>query len=97
MRLCQRGRVGFRLTDKGRAIHDASLQLFGALRRRRAAQRAARRLVGANCRSASSRAPKELQAGESWMARPLSVSGSRPGRAGRGACRAAPPGRRAGC
>ena len=30
MRLCQRGRVGFRLTEKGRAVYDASQALFGA-------------------------------------------------------------------
>jgi DNA-binding transcriptional LysR family regulator len=47
MRLCQRGRVGFRLTDKGRAIHEASLQLFGALEQFRARAGALRgRLVG---------------------------------------------------
>jgi LysR family transcriptional regulator, transcriptional activator for bauABCD operon len=47
MRLCQRGRVGFRLTDKGRAIHDASLLLFGALEQFRARAGALRgRLVG---------------------------------------------------
>jgi DNA-binding transcriptional LysR family regulator len=47
MRLCQRGRVGFRLTDKGRAIHEASLQLFGALDQFRARAGALRgRLVG---------------------------------------------------
>ncbi len=47
MRLCQRGRVGFRLTDKGRAIHDASLHLFGALEQFRARAGALRgRLVG---------------------------------------------------
>jgi DNA-binding transcriptional LysR family regulator len=36
MRLCQRGRVGFRLTDQGRAIYDASLTLFAALEQFRA-------------------------------------------------------------
>src|SRR5262245_30207555 len=47
MRLCQRGRVGFRLTDKGRAVHEASLQLFGALEQFRARAGALRgRLVG---------------------------------------------------
>ncbi|HZT19925.1 MAG TPA: LysR family transcriptional regulator [Dongiaceae bacterium] len=28
LRLCQRGRVGFRLTDEGRRVYDASLRLF---------------------------------------------------------------------
>jgi DNA-binding transcriptional LysR family regulator len=47
MRLCQRGRVGFRLTDKGRAIHEASLQLFAALEQFRARAGGLRgRLVG---------------------------------------------------
>jgi DNA-binding transcriptional LysR family regulator len=47
MRLCQRGRVGFRLTDKGRAIYEASLQLFGALEQFRARAGGLRgRLVG---------------------------------------------------
>src|SRR5215468_11567166 len=47
MRLCQRGRVGFRLTDKGRAVHEASLQLFAALEQFRARAGALRgRLVG---------------------------------------------------
>ncbi|HTO83159.1 MAG TPA: LysR family transcriptional regulator [Methylomirabilota bacterium] len=36
MRLCQRGRVGFRLTDQGREIYDASLKLFAALEQFRA-------------------------------------------------------------
>ncbi len=31
MRLCQRGRVGFRLTDKGRMVHGACQRLFAAL------------------------------------------------------------------
>jgi LysR family transcriptional regulator, transcriptional activator for bauABCD operon len=31
MRLCQRGRVGFRLTDEGRRVYDASLRLFAGL------------------------------------------------------------------
>jgi len=31
MRLCQRGRVGFRLTDKGQMVYDACQRLFGAL------------------------------------------------------------------
>ena len=31
MRLCQRGRVGFRLTDKGRAVYEASQHLSTAL------------------------------------------------------------------
>ena len=31
MRLCQRGRVGFRLTDKGRMVYAACQRLFGAL------------------------------------------------------------------
>lgn len=30
MRLCQRGRVGFRLTDKGRRVHEAAFKLFAA-------------------------------------------------------------------
>lgn len=30
-RLCERGRGGFRLTDQGRAIHDASQRLLGAI------------------------------------------------------------------
>ena len=47
MRLCQRGRVGFRLTDKGRAIYEASLQLFAATEQFRARAGALRgRLVG---------------------------------------------------
>jgi DNA-binding transcriptional LysR family regulator len=47
MRLCQRGRVGFRLTDKGRAVHEASLQLFAALEQFRARAGALRgRLLG---------------------------------------------------
>ncbi|MDX1574751.1 MAG: LysR family transcriptional regulator [Kiloniellales bacterium] len=31
MRLCQRGRVGFRLTDKGRAVYESCQTLFNAL------------------------------------------------------------------
>lgn len=31
VRLCQRGRVGFSLTDKGRVIYEAAKQLFAAL------------------------------------------------------------------
>ena len=31
LRLCQRGRAGFALTDEGREVYQASLQLFGAL------------------------------------------------------------------
>lgn len=31
MRLCQRGRVGFRLTDKGRLVYNAALKLFSSL------------------------------------------------------------------
>ncbi len=31
MRLCQRGRVGFRLTDKGRSVYESCQKLFGAL------------------------------------------------------------------
>lgn len=31
MRLCQRGRIGFRLTDKGRAVYDAAQRLFARL------------------------------------------------------------------
>ncbi len=31
MRLCQRGRVGFRLTDKGRLVYQAALKLFSSL------------------------------------------------------------------
>ncbi len=31
MRLCQRGRVGFRITDKGRLVHEACRTLFVAL------------------------------------------------------------------
>ena len=31
MRLCQRGRKGFRLTDKGKAVYAASHKLFSAL------------------------------------------------------------------
>lgn len=31
MRLCQRGRVGFRLTDKGRAVYESCQILFNAL------------------------------------------------------------------
>jgi DNA-binding transcriptional LysR family regulator len=47
MRLCQRGRVGFRLTDKGRTIYDATLQLFAALEQFRARAGGLRgRLVG---------------------------------------------------
>ncbi len=47
MRLCQRGRIGFRLTDKGRAIYDASLQLFAATEQFRARAGGLRgRLVG---------------------------------------------------
>jgi DNA-binding transcriptional LysR family regulator len=47
MRLCQRGRVGFRLTDKGRAIYEASLQLFAAAEQFRARAGGLRgRLVG---------------------------------------------------
>jgi DNA-binding transcriptional LysR family regulator len=47
MRLCQRGRVGFRLTDKGRAVHEATLQLVGALEQFRARAGALRgHLVG---------------------------------------------------
>lgn len=30
VKLCQRGRVGFRLTDKGRVIHDAACRLLAA-------------------------------------------------------------------
>jgi LysR family transcriptional regulator, transcriptional activator for bauABCD operon len=30
-RLCQRGRVGFRLTEEGRRVYDASLRLFASL------------------------------------------------------------------
>jgi DNA-binding transcriptional LysR family regulator len=33
VRLCQRGRVGFQLTDEGRQVYTASLQLIGDLRR----------------------------------------------------------------
>ncbi|WP_136661511.1 LysR family transcriptional regulator [Nitratireductor sp. XY-223] len=31
MRLCQRGRVGFRLTDKGQLVYNAALKLFASL------------------------------------------------------------------
>ncbi|MEO4047491.1 LysR family transcriptional regulator [Pseudomonas sp. CAU 1711] len=31
LRLCQRGRAGFALTDEGREVYQSSLQLFGAL------------------------------------------------------------------
>lgn len=31
LRLCQRGRVGFRLTDEGRMVHGACQKMFGAL------------------------------------------------------------------
>ena len=31
MRLCQRGRIGFRLTDKGKMVYRACQRLFGAL------------------------------------------------------------------
>lgn len=31
MRLCQRGRVGFRLTEEGRMVHGACQKMFGAL------------------------------------------------------------------
>ncbi len=36
MRLCQRGRIGFRLTDKGRMVHAACQKMFGALEEFRA-------------------------------------------------------------
>jgi DNA-binding transcriptional LysR family regulator len=31
LRLCRRGRAGFRLTDEGRAVHEAALRLLAAL------------------------------------------------------------------
>ena len=31
LRLCQRGRAGFALTEEGREVYQSSLQLFGAL------------------------------------------------------------------
>ncbi|MEX0696327.1 MAG: LysR family transcriptional regulator [Dongiaceae bacterium] len=47
MRLCQRGRVGFQLTDKGRAVYEASQRLFAKLEDFRAEVGAMRgRLVG---------------------------------------------------
>lgn len=47
MRLCQRGRVGFRLTDKGKAVYEASRRVFAGLEEFRAEVGALRgRLVG---------------------------------------------------
>ncbi|MEM7225955.1 MAG: LysR family transcriptional regulator [Pseudomonadota bacterium] len=47
LRLCQRGRVGFRLTEKGAAVHDAAEQLFAAVQRFQAEVAAQRgRLAG---------------------------------------------------
>ena len=54
LRLCERGRSGFRLTDQGRMVHSAAIQLLGEIGR-------FSDFVGAAAR------PNELTYSEDWL------------------------------
>ena len=52
LRLCQRGRAGFALTEEGREVYQSSLQLFGALESSATASTACTASCAASCTSA---------------------------------------------